>query len=228
MDPVMNVTAQDLIEVASPDQGSASGYKTGKESLAQVGNFIATGISYAGLPTSDQTLTGAIAELDGDLETLSESITDAYDNTATYDVDDFCIYENTLYKCNTAISTPEDFDSTKWTQTTIMAEAGSISGTKHNMTAGSNISIEEAYYIEYPDYYAVRIKITATNNITAGATLLTDTPPLSSAHYIWASITGIPGYVLDAAVLGISRVFLIRNQALYQGDIVEFDGIVFK
>lgn len=109
-----------------------------------------------------------------------------------------------------------------------MAEAGSISGTKHNMTAGSNISIEEAYYIEYPDYYAVRIKITATNNITAGATLLTDTPPLTSAHYIWASITGIPGYVLDAAVLGTSRVFLIRNQALYQGDIVEFDGIVFK
>ena len=124
MDPMMNVTAQDLIEVASPDQGSASGYITGKESLAQVGNLIANGISYAGLPTSDQTLTGAIAELDGDRETLSESITDAYDNTATYDVDDFCIYENTLYKCNTAIATPEDFDSTKWTQTTIMAEVG--------------------------------------------------------------------------------------------------------
>ena len=96
------------------------------------------------------------------------------------------------------------------------------------MTAGSNISIEEAYYIEYPDYYAVRIKITATNNITAGATLLTDTPPLSSAHYIWASIAGTPGYVLDAAVLGTARVFLIRNQSLHQGDIVEFDGIAYK
>jgi hypothetical protein len=63
MDPVTNVSAQDLIEVAIPDQGSASGYKTGKESLAQVGNFIANGISYAGLPTTDQTLTGAISEV---------------------------------------------------------------------------------------------------------------------------------------------------------------------
>lgn len=134
MDPVINVTAQDLIEVASPDQGSASGYITGKESLAQVGNFIASGISYAGLPTSDQTLTGAIAELDGDRATLSESITDAYDNTATYDVGDFCIYENTLYKCNTAIATPEDFDSTKWTQTTIMAEAGGSGGLRNYST----------------------------------------------------------------------------------------------
>lgn len=128
MDPVANVTAQDLIEVASPDQGSASGYITGKESLAQIGNFIANGISYAGLPTTDQRLVGAITELNADRATLSESITDAYDNTATYEVGDFCIYNNTLYKCNTAIATPEDFDSTKWTQTTIMAEAGGGGG----------------------------------------------------------------------------------------------------
>ena len=46
-------------------------------------------------------------------------ISDAYDNAKTYTVGDYCIYGNILYKCNTAITTPEDFDSTKWDATTI-------------------------------------------------------------------------------------------------------------
>lgn len=44
---------------------------------------------------------------------------DVYDNTATYNVGDLVIYNNTLYKCNTAISTPEEWNSTHWTATTI-------------------------------------------------------------------------------------------------------------
>ena len=46
-------------------------------------------------------------------------VADAYDNTQTYAVDDIVIYNNTLYKCTTAVMTPEDFDSTKWTATTL-------------------------------------------------------------------------------------------------------------
>ena len=47
-----------------------------------------------------------------------------YDNTATYAVGDLCfyqstVYSNALYVCNTAISTPEDFDSTHWTRVTL-------------------------------------------------------------------------------------------------------------
>ena len=53
-------------------------------------------------------------------------ISDAYDNTKTYAVGDYCIYSNILYKCNTAISTPEDFDSTKWDATTVGDELGEI------------------------------------------------------------------------------------------------------
>lgn len=44
---------------------------------------------------------------------------DAYDNTATYAVDDIVIYNNTLYKCKEAIDTAEDFDADKWEATKI-------------------------------------------------------------------------------------------------------------
>ena len=45
---------------------------------------------------------------------------DIYDNTATYAVDDIVIYENNLYICKTAVTTAEDFDSTKWEKTSII------------------------------------------------------------------------------------------------------------
>lgn len=39
-----------------------------------------------------------------------------YYSGQTYSVGDYVYYLNNIYVCNTAISTPEDFDSSKWTQ----------------------------------------------------------------------------------------------------------------
>lgn len=44
---------------------------------------------------------------------------DEYSSTSTYVVGDYCIYNNKLYVCNTAIATAEEFDSTKWTETSV-------------------------------------------------------------------------------------------------------------
>lgn len=52
--------------------------------------------------------------------------TDQYDSSATYAIGDLCIYNNTLYKCNTAISTPEAWDSTHWTQSSLANEVGTL------------------------------------------------------------------------------------------------------
>jgi hypothetical protein len=227
MDPVTDVSAQDLIEVAIPDQGSASGYKTGKESLAQVGNFIANGISYAGLPTTDQTLVGAITELDGDRATLSESITDAYDNTATYDVGDLCIYNNTLYKCNTAIATPEDFDSTKWTQTTVMAEAGNVTETKVNFGTTSYVNVTDAFYIEYQNYFYVCVNVTAAQNIPASTAILTDGPAVANAQNVPITKAGNGVFSVEPAVFGSSKNFILRNSA-NNGDLIAFTGTIAK
>jgi hypothetical protein len=40
-----------------------------------------------------------------------------YDSTSTYAVGDYVIYDGLLYKCTTAVTVAESFDSTKWVQT---------------------------------------------------------------------------------------------------------------
>ena len=55
------------------------------------------------------------------IEEILAIIAPTYDITSgTYDIGDYVIYNNGLYKCNTTISTPEVFDSSKWDSTTIM------------------------------------------------------------------------------------------------------------
>lgn len=49
-------------------------------------------------------------------------VSDEYSATNTYAVGDYCIHENILYKCKTAITTGEAFDSNKWVQTTCGTE----------------------------------------------------------------------------------------------------------
>lgn len=50
-----------------------------------------------------------------------DMISDAYDSTHTYNVGDYCIYEDALYKCNTA-STTGTWDSSKWDAVTVAGE----------------------------------------------------------------------------------------------------------
>lgn len=37
-----------------------------------------------------------------------------YDNTSTYSINDYVIYNNKLYKCIVNVNTPEDFEEDKW------------------------------------------------------------------------------------------------------------------
>lgn len=53
---------------------------------------------------------------------LDNTIADAYSSSVNYAVGDYCIYNNTLYKCNTAISTAEAWTPAHWTATSITEE----------------------------------------------------------------------------------------------------------
>ena len=61
---------------------------------------------------------------------LALDMASAYDDTATYNVGDYCIYSNQLYKCNTAIAVAESFTPAHWTACNI---TGELAG------AGSNL-----------------------------------------------------------------------------------------
>lgn len=45
---------------------------------------------------------------------------DTYDNTETYEINDLTIYEGLLYKCISAITTPENFNSSHWAQVNLL------------------------------------------------------------------------------------------------------------
>ena len=47
-------------------------------------------------------------------------IAPAYDNKSTYKVDDVVVYGGKLYVCTTEVDKEEDFDSTKWQETTLV------------------------------------------------------------------------------------------------------------
>ena len=47
---------------------------------------------------------------------------DEYSNSKMYVKDEYCIYNNTLYKANQAIDTAEEFTESHWTETTVGTE----------------------------------------------------------------------------------------------------------
>ena len=105
------VAETDLLATAIVDGGSATGYATRKHTVADVGAHIGTTKTFAGLNTTSKNLVGAANE-------VLSNFADEYDDTATYAVGDIVVHEGGLYKCITAVSTAESFDSTKWTKGT--------------------------------------------------------------------------------------------------------------
>ena len=52
------------------------------------------------------------------LEIIKALTAPIYSSSATYRVGDYCTYGNYMYRCNTAISTPEEFNILHWNMTT--------------------------------------------------------------------------------------------------------------
>lgn len=59
----------------------------------------------------------------------NDNLAETYDDTATYEVGDYCVYNGVLYKCITAIDEAEEFDPTKWESCLITDEMATSGGT---------------------------------------------------------------------------------------------------
>lgn len=74
----------------------------------------------------DNTLT---EELDSKHEIIDENCgtaTDTYSSSSTYAINDISIYQNKIYRCTTAITVAEEFNSSKWVQTSLKDEITSL------------------------------------------------------------------------------------------------------
>lgn len=93
----------------------------------------------------------AIDEVVANADTASEDILtlqnvqgyDAYDETQTYAVGDYAIYNNHVYECTTAVSTAEPFDSTKWSQTSIEQIIDGVKGDVSQLNSSLNNLIRQ-------------------------------------------------------------------------------------
>ena len=55
----------DLLEVAHPDSGSATGYSSNKQSMAAIADHVASAVNYPALLTTAKTLVAALNEIGG-------------------------------------------------------------------------------------------------------------------------------------------------------------------
>lgn len=74
-----------------------------------------------------QGLAGMGDSIEG-LAQIAYTIANVYDSAQTYSVGDYVIYQNTLYKCITAITVGEAFNPAKWTSVKVMNEMPSGGG----------------------------------------------------------------------------------------------------
>jgi len=69
-----------------------------------------------------------------------------YNSSATYAVGDYCIYNNILYCCNTAIATPEAFNGSHWTATTVSGELKTVKSTVSGLWQPPASPVADATY----------------------------------------------------------------------------------
>lgn len=69
---------------------------------------------------------------------LLENIAPYYDDSLTYDLGDYTVYNGLLYVCTTAITVAEDWDDSHWTRTTVTEILGNLNSVLATLTTPSN------------------------------------------------------------------------------------------
>ena len=150
-------------------------------------------------------------------------ISDEYDDYTAYSVGDYCIHENTLYKCNTDITPYEVWDPTHWDACTVgeeIAAANSdIAALNASLTQWEEITFTGTFQGQLFGRYnpATKIAIISYNSVTAS----------SSYSNIKMSVkSAVDGFgVLRSGYLGVyanSDDLNINNSATYSVGQVDF------
>lgn len=126
-----------------------------------------------------------------------EAVGDKYDSTATYAVGDYCIYDDKLYKCNTAISTAEAWNASHWTDTTIAEVLQTIPVVVDNLTTNDGTKALSAAQGK-----------TLNSNLANLETLISDSSALTASTNVTISAQ---------TVLKVGRIVEIFANITYTG-----------
>lgn len=91
-------------------------------------------------------INGNMDLIDAEAGKVRANVAANYDSSETYAVGDYCLHDGSLYKCSTAISSPEAWTAGHWTQIKITGELSTLNG---NITPSAynttGISYSDAY-----------------------------------------------------------------------------------
>lgn len=134
--------------------GRVSALESGKQDVLNAGTNI--NISNNTISTSAEPNALEAVKVNGVTQTITNKaidinetkIADKYSDSSTYAVGDYCIYNNTLYICNTTISTAEAFDSTKWTEISVTSKIKSNTNLINANTNSINAHTLDIYLLD--------------------------------------------------------------------------------
>lgn len=211
LDQVLQINNDAVFPMSQNSGGTPTTYKA---SITQLGAEIGEDQTFSNLQTTDKTLVGAINEVvqgGGGGGSSNANLAPDYDATSTYAVGDWCIYNSTLYQCNTAIPTAEAFDPTHWTA-------------KKVVDAFADIEDELDDKVDTTDFYATNLPIqsgSATNTkdyIDTGLSGKADTNNLAKKTVSLSEYVSISGNTIDTqsfsvnnATYGIICGFAVTN-----------------
>ena len=87
-----------------------------------------------------------------------------YDSTATYVVGDFCIHGGDLYKCKTAITTAEAWNSAHWDATTVADSFGDVDDNVNDLKS----ALDYCHDVLRSRNYGLVTNLFDTNNVSSG------------------------------------------------------------
>lgn len=79
---------------------------------------------------------------------ISPGVAAQYSTSATYDVGDYVIYGGQLYRCKTAITTPESWTAAHWTATVLGDDIGELKNTAQYLTGSEPIAMTAKAFID--------------------------------------------------------------------------------
>ena len=122
----------------------------------------------------------------------SSIVAPEYSEEATYDVGDYVTYENTLYKCNSEITTAEEWNPEHWTAVNVAEIIPTKTSDLENDSGYVNSSIVANPYDETTTY-AVGAYVTHENNLYKCNTAITTAEEWNAEHWTLVDvISAIP------------------------------------
>lgn len=138
---------------------------------------------------------------------------DEYDSTSTYEIGDFCIYNNKLYRCITAIITAEAFTPAHWEETSVENELDALrksGGIPTNSVIGYDGSTIPSGFEETdgPNDYSTTEKVigTWTNGETLYRRVYQGTMPTTGDYIVLGNIPNLEIVRFTGSVNGASNL----------------------